>query len=1519
MDSNLISSPWTSWCRKRRRRKKFFEENIPNCDKIYKNSSANYATSAQNLCVNLNHSPFSTKPIEKTKTETFNVVQCNYPHSQKNRGRNSNTFIFLSTIVILISLPFIQLCQGADLEIQVPLTEFHDPNGLYRLDYSPAVGYPPPNSTFIAGDLISSSISFRNGLPGTKYSFRLHYSNDTIQDWVRWSASITTLPDPPENLVVNVRHGRPVLVKWEPPLNGGFSKFKLRLIPLSEGSGVDKEQPRSFIEDKTSLTLPDLRAGASYEIQLFTIFENKESTIYMSANFTTKPNTPGRFIVWYRNETTLLVLWQPPYPAGVFTSYKVKIEPPDSGPFSELDVAREGEPPGPAQAAFNNLLPGRAYNISVETVSSGQISVPTTSQYRTVPLRPSNITFDPNSITTSSFMISWSPPIGYSEFDRYSVAITNPGVKSQPLVIPKNESRAALFDSGLEPGRTYNIVVKTVSEKLPSWPVKANVTTRPLPVDHVKSKQLPNGDILIEWEPNSKSKQGSYRLTTQEVEESFVNEEVVESTSFQTTSLFPGRNYSLSIRAISNGMESEPITVFQATRPSSPIVGNLTVNPDKSLSISWKSDVSSKQALYLVQYTRNDTGEQFNGTTTEDQIQISGLYPGATYSLNLYAVSHGLLSEKHDYFQTIFPNPIRNLSVASNSSTSTLHLRWMPPHNSLYTGYLLKWRTNENTTWNEEFFSSSTSPQEKILSGLVPGEKYIVRVNSISHKTESNSPLQLIQGVKPSPIAEIESEVGTQGVILLFDKPKGRIDKYIVRWEALDYSIPSTEEEDYSGEELKVFQGEKIYEVEQVEVDYGVKVRVPISPLASGMVYKVAMETSSYEIKGSSYNLTVRTRPLITSQVFIVPNQNQLSEVTLTYTPTPINSHSYFDRYRFQVSDSSIPPQEKGANETERKVQFSSLVPGRLYNFTMWTISNEVVSHPLLRQERLYPEPVFGGIKASSISANEIRLEWDKPQGDYDAFQVQYINEDERLVDKLSLVPAIAIKNLRPYRNYTFTVSVQSGKDEGFQPTRSSPVSATFQTEESVPDKIEYFEAIAINAHNITFEWILPESRRNGNITGYLIKYGAKGEPLSNIKNLGPKEEKGVIGGLEPGISYRFAIEARTKMGQGPANLIEKGTPTSNPGGSSEEFSAGNGSLILGIIVPCILMMIFVSCLVYGRKKREGGRFDDVSMLSNSPIVESVTRPVKIKEFGDHFRLMCADSEFRFSEEFEELKRVGREQLCLAAELPVNRPKNRFTNILPFDHSRFKLQPTDDDEGSDYINANYVTGFNSPREFIVTQGPLPSTRDDFWRMCWESNSRAVVMLTRCVEKGRDKCDRYWPTDAKPQYYGDIQVKILNESRFTDWNISEFRLKRGDQYRIIQHLHFTTWPDFGVPDPPQILVRFVRAFRDRLMQESDRVRPIIVHCSAGVGRSGTFIALDRVLQNIKKADYVDIFGIVYNMRLERVWMVQTEQQYICIHQCLISVLEGRENEIPLPREIKTNDGFEDDEGIAETGM
>lgn len=246
-----------------------------------------------------------------------------------------------SKLLLPLLLCSLQASYGADLVIRIP-GDLSQQDGFYRLDYSPPIGFPAANTTF-RPQAISDVIEFSRGLPGTKYDFRLYYSNSSIADWLTWTASITTAPDPPSNLSIDISDSKIALLKWQPPSSGGFSGFKLKVIPLSEPS----KSIRNIVirEDSSPFQLRDLTPGATYEIQLFTVYENKESAAYISTNFTTKPNTPGRFIVWFRNETTLLVLWQPPYPAGVYTDYKVSIDPPDAE-LSETYVAKEGEPPG---------------------------------------------------------------------------------------------------------------------------------------------------------------------------------------------------------------------------------------------------------------------------------------------------------------------------------------------------------------------------------------------------------------------------------------------------------------------------------------------------------------------------------------------------------------------------------------------------------------------------------------------------------------------------------------------------------------------------------------------------------------------------------------------------------------------------------------------------------------------------------------------------------------------------------------------------------------------------------------------------------------------------------------------------------------------------------------------------------------------------------------------------------------------------------------------------------------------
>ncbi|XP_070803154.1 receptor-type tyrosine-protein phosphatase O [Pituophis catenifer annectens] len=276
--------------------------------------------------------------------------------------------------------------------------------------------------------------------------------------------------------------------------------------------------------------------------------------------------------------------------------------------------------------------------------------------------------------------------------------------------------------------------------------------------------------------------------------------------------------------------------------------------------------------------------------------------------------------------------------------------------------------------------------------------------------------------------------------------------------------------------------------------------------------------------------------------------------------------------------------------------------------------------------------------------------------------------------------------------------------------------------------------------------------------------------------------------------------------------------------------------------------------------------------------------PVQLDDFDSYVKDMAKDSDYKFSLQFEELKLIGLETPHFAADLPMNRSKNRYTNILPYDFSRVQLVSMNEEEGSDYINANYIPGYNSPQEYIATQGPLPETRNDFWKMVLQQKSQIIVMLTQCNEKRRVKCDHYWPFAEEPVLYGDITVEMLSEEEQADWVFRNFRISYADEVQDVMHFNYTSWPDHGVPptNAAESILHFVQMVRQQATKSKG---PMIVHCSAGVGRTGTFIALDRLLQHIHDHEFVDILGMVSDMRSYRMSMVQTEEQYIFIHQCV----------------------------------
>ncbi|XP_041660068.1 receptor-type tyrosine-protein phosphatase mu-like isoform X10 [Cheilinus undulatus] len=287
---------------------------------------------------------------------------------------------------------------------------------------------------------------------------------------------------------------------------------------------------------------------------------------------------------------------------------------------------------------------------------------------------------------------------------------------------------------------------------------------------------------------------------------------------------------------------------------------------------------------------------------------------------------------------------------------------------------------------------------------------------------------------------------------------------------------------------------------------------------------------------------------------------------------------------------------------------------------------------------------------------------------------------------------------------------------------------------------------------------------------------------------------------------------------------------------------------------------------------------------------------IRVADLLQHITQMKCAEGYGFKEEYEinESFFEGQSAPWDSAKKDENRMKNRYGNIIAYDHSRVRLQALEGEQSSDYINANYIDGYHRPNHYIATQGPMQETVFDFWRMVWQENTAAIVMVTNLVEVGRVKCCKYWPDDT--EIYRDIKVTLIETELLSEYVIRTFAVeKRGaHEIREIRQFHFTGWPDHGVPYHATGLLGFIRRVKSKTLTNAG---PMVVHCSAGAGRTGCFIVIDIMLDMAEREGVVDIYNCVRELRSRRVNMVQTEEQYVFIHDAILEACLCGDTTIP----------------------
>ncbi|XP_063656916.1 receptor-type tyrosine-protein phosphatase H isoform X5 [Pan troglodytes] len=917
--------------------------------------------------------------------------------------------------------------------------------------------------------------------------------------------------------------------------------------------------------------------------------------------------------------------------------------------------------------------------------------------------------------------------------------------------------------------------------------------------------------------------------------------------------LGPGSLYTCSVSVEKDGVNSSVGTVTGATAPNP--VRNLRVEAqtNSSITLTWEADGPDPQnSTYWVEYT-GDGGTAGTRSTANTNITVDGLEPGCLYAFSVWVGKNGINSSRETRNATIAAYPVRNLTVEAQT-TSSISLSWEVPDgtDSQNSTYCVQCTGDGGRTETR-----NTTDTRVTVDGLGPGSLYTCSV--WVEKDGVNSSVEIVtSATAPNPVRNLTVEAQTNSSITL-------------TWEA-DGPDPqnSTYWVEYTGDGGTA--GTRSTANTNITVDR----------LEPGCLYAFSVWVGKNGINSSRETRNATTVPNAVTSLSKQDWTN--STIALRWTAPEGPGQSSYSYWVSWVREGMTDPRTQSTSGTD--ITLKELEAGSLYHLTVWAERNEVRGYNSTLTAATAPNEVTD-LQNETQTKNSVMLWWKAPGDPHSQLyvywvqwaskghpqrgqdpQANWVNQTSRTNETWYKVEA-----LEPGTLYNFTVWAE--RNDVASSTQSLCAS-------TYPDAVTITSCVSTSAgYGVNLIWSCPQ----GGYEAFELEVGGQ----RGSQDRSSCGEAVSVLGLGPARSYPATI-----------TTIWDGMKVVSHSVVCHTESAG---VIAGAFVGILLFLILVGLLIFFLKRRNNKKQQKPELRN---LVFSSPGDIPAEDFADHVRKNERDSNCGFADEYQQLSLVGHSQSQMVASASENNAKNRYRNVLPYDWSRVPLKPIHEEPGSDYINASFMPGLWSPQEFIATQGPLPQTVGDFWRLVWEQQSHTLVMLTNCMEAGRVKCEHYWPLDSQPCTHGHLRVTLVGEEVMENWTVRELQLLQVEEQKTlsVRQFHYQAWPDHGVPSSPDTLLAFWRMLRQWLDQTMEGGPPI-VHCSAGVGRTGTLIALDVLLRQLQSEGLLGPFSFVRKMRESRPLMVQTEAQYVFLHQCILRFLQ-QSAQAPAKKEVPYED-------------